>query len=157
MKFSNLRHLAIASIATLSVAACGDLSPAKPSLIEQEPVLTILPIDPVLFNGSILYRVHASVQNPRFATGNITLTRLEFTLFGADGSIYWTGEDPIYLYGSAAIVQPGLSGGGNGTFSDPNTTRPLATVCMVRARFTRADGSTWMIEERSTIRRLLVV
>jgi hypothetical protein len=152
---SMMRRLAFALIIVVSAAACGDLSPAEPTAVDREPVLTASPIRPMRFNASILYSPGYTFTNPKPAIEPITVTRVEFRILGADGSVYAITEDPTLTFGRTATLQPGQFRSGSGSMSDANTARPTATEYTVRVLFTRSDGSTWKMEEQSTILPLM--
>jgi hypothetical protein len=138
-------------IFALCTCACGDLSPATPTDIEREPVLAVLPTEPLRSNTNVLYFITYSFNNPKAANGSVTVTRVEFSILGGDSSVYGVGEDPTFSFGRARALAPGQSLGNTNTFSDLNTTHAAATACSVRVFFTRSDGSTWKLEEQSAL------
>ena len=146
-----MRVIAAVLIAS-AAAACGDLSPATPSDIERELRLQASPIRPIRTGPtSVLYILTYSVFNPRVATDSVVVTRVEFRIFGPDGTVYSDTADQTLTFGRTATLRPGQFRSGDGVASDPNATRPIATKYTVRVFFTRADGSTWALETEAAI------
>jgi hypothetical protein len=146
-----MRAIAALLIAS-AAAACGDLSPATPSDIERELRLQASPIRPNRTGpSSVLYILTYSVLNPRVAIDSVIVTRVEFRIFGADGTVYGDTADQTLTLGRTAMLGPGQLLTGNGVASDPNVSRPIATKYTVRVLFTRADGSTWALETEAAI------
>jgi hypothetical protein len=146
------RHVMIALLIASGAAACGDLSPAAPTDIERELRLQVFPVRPLrVSTSSVLYILDYSVFNPRVATGPVTVTRVEFTIFGADGTAYSNTADQSLTFGRTAALRPGEGRSGNGIVTDVNVTRPSATRYTVRVLFTRPDGSTWALEDEAAI------